>query len=204
MEPSFVTQIDFHVPEMLLGQLLETNSRKIFYALKDRTEKFIKRPVFIPIYGEDKLLVKDVTRILDDVNSTQLTLSFENAHDVLTEFFKYLRIMLLSTKTNEVWHTVYLLDSLVKNFDYRIHVHVGQRRMMQTLGIVARRNITRVKISPYNLHTFYSTDVLKYNPDHGLLSVFELIVDCIQGWGKLSKADIDESFILIFMVRTKS
>ena len=58
--------------------------------------------------------------------------------------------------------------------------------MMQTLSLVARRHRAKENLvtpSAYAL-SLYPESMQKYNVQHGSLSVFELIIDCLQAWGE--------------------
>ena len=58
---------------------------------------------------------------------------------VLEGMVTYLRHKLLSSDTQTIYYTVLLLDVLVKNSGYRVHVLIGRKHFMKTLSVVARR-----------------------------------------------------------------
>jgi hypothetical protein len=62
--------------------------------------------------------------------------------EVLTEIIKYIRIRLLSEKVRELENVVIILDVLVANCDYRVHILMNQKVFMTTLSKVCRRQLS--------------------------------------------------------------
>ena len=86
-----------------------------------------------------KILTGKWCDILDLIESTK-QIGVQNSMTVLEGMVTYLRHKLLSSDTQTIYYTVLLLDVLVKNSGYRVHVLIGRKRFMKTLSVVARRN----------------------------------------------------------------
>eukprot|EP01032_Pedospumella_encystans_P013330 gene13330-15354_t len=83
---------------------------------------------------------------------------------VLSEVVHYLRSLLLSADTELVYHTLVLLDHIVKNSGFILHVMIGRRKFMKTMSHVARKHTAEI---------YYANK-----------RVGNLALDCIQAWGE--------------------
>lgn len=147
---------DFHYPLDWFGRGLSGFSRTHFETLKHGIEAYMSDP-------KDKSKLINILNLIEETKIVGITESIP----ILSEIVKYTRVYLLSKDPEKVYHTLVLCDCLVKNSGYRLHLLIGRRKFMKTIGLITRRN-RKVQYS--------------HNISH--IRVANLGLDCIQAWGE--------------------
>ena len=143
--------VDFRVPESWIGSDLLGNSKKTFNSCK----------ALVECYYNSKLNHQILIQIADQVN---IICHMQESMLILEELFKLLRIRLLAVDPQTIEQTVILVDFLIKNCDFHVHVCIGKRKFMKTMSVVGRR---QVKLNGYAHRC-----------------VAEAIFDAVQAWGE--------------------
>lgn len=123
--------VDIHVPESWIGQELHLQERILFNQMKQIINRY-----YLSLMSHSLLV---------DMNDLAVNIISPHAHSmaIYTEIFKYLRLKLLSSDVKIVEYTAILLDFFVKNsLDYKVHLFIGRRKLMKTLSIIARRQLS--------------------------------------------------------------
>ena len=81
---------------------------------------------------------KDLLKIVDVIDGS-IKLGIQDSVIMLEEVVKYLRLKVLSTDSSTIFYTMVLIDMLMKNCGYRIHMLIARVRFMKTISIVTRR-----------------------------------------------------------------
>ena len=145
---------DFHVPKSMLGlTILSAVGKDHFRVIRINIEK----------YSNNKFHISRLLQIVDDFDKTKC-LGHAGSMQVLDQIITYLRIKLLLSDIYVVEKVAVLLDTLVKNCQYRVHLLVGSRVFMKTFGVVTRQLIT---------------DERKHH-----CKVGARMLDILQGWGE--------------------
>lgn len=118
--------VDFHLPSALVGSL--SKHRNIYSIIKVDIDKHLRGP----------LDLKNLMKVVDDIDKTK-GLGFIESMRILGNLMEYLRIKLLSKDFTTIEMTAILLDVLVKNCQYRIHIFVGRKNFMKTYCYVMRQ-----------------------------------------------------------------
>jgi hypothetical protein len=148
--------VDVRYPERWIGSKLEGKDRILFENVKQLIDRYLS------IYINQSLLVEINDFILKNICVSR------SSYVILNELMKYLRIKLLSNNTDIIQHVMILLDFLVKNsVDYKVHLFIGQRKMMKTISVVGRRQRNKPSFTGY-----------------GHQETADIIFDCIQAWGE--------------------
>lgn len=143
---------DIHRPISWYGASLKGRSKEEFNKIKGKILHYLKNPI-------DNRSLLDIVDCIEDTQSLGV-----HSIPVLKEIVDFLRVKLLSKGVDELQHVVILLDILVKNSGYRLHVLIGRRTFMKTLSLVGRRCYTNTK------------------KEYAMLAL--LIFDCFQAWGE--------------------
>ena len=133
--------------------LLSTTERGYFKQIRKNIEKYMNNAFDLSVLIE----------VVDDVAETK-RLGHRRSMAILSHVITYLRIKLLSPVTTVVEMAAVMADMLVKNGQYRIHILVGRKLFMKTMGEVTRRLLR---------------NELEVNRQVG----FRLL-DILQGWGE--------------------
>jgi hypothetical protein len=118
--------VDFHLPSALVGSW--SKHRNIYSIIKTDIDKHLRGP----------LDLKNLMKVVDDIDKTK-GLGFSESMRILGNLMEYLRIKLLSKDFTTIEMTAILLDVLVKNCQYRIHIYVGRKNFMKTYCYVMRQ-----------------------------------------------------------------
>lgn len=144
---------DFHLPSTWIGSTLSGTARMQFINIRKK----------IDLYNLEPVSSENIITVLDEIEKVK-----DSGHNeslpVLGEVVNYLRTLLLHSDTEIVFHTVILLDCIVKNSGYLMHVLIGRRKFMKTLSLIARRHLSETSES------------------HKRVGVYT--IDCIQAWGE--------------------
>ena len=120
--------VDFHLPSVLVGRTLSWNKEKgVFEAIK----------ADIDIYYGGPVDLKCLMKVVDDIDQTKVMGNTPSMR-VLGQVMSYLRIKLLSRDVRIIEMTAVILDVLVKNCQYRVHIYVGRKIFMKTFCLVFR------------------------------------------------------------------
>lgn len=121
--------VDYHLPGVLLGKMLPWGKEKgKFDVIKDDIE----------LYFSDTIDLKKLLKVVDDVDQTE-AMGFTQSMKLLAEVMSYLRIKLLSRDVMVIERAAVLLDFLVKNCHYRIHIYISRKMFMKTFCLVLRQ-----------------------------------------------------------------
>jgi VHS domain len=145
---------DFHVPKSLLGLTISSNvGKEHFRVIRINIEK----------YSNNNFHISRLLQIVDDFDGTKC-LGHARSIQVLNQIVTYLRIKLLLSDIYVVEKVAVLLDTLVKNCQYRVHLLVGSRIFMKTFGVVTRQLLSDERKQHYK--------------------VGARMLDILQGWGE--------------------
>jgi hypothetical protein len=123
------SSVDFHLPSSMVGaSFIWSKEKGIFDAIKAN----------IAIYYTGPIDLIKLMAIVDSVDQTA-GLGHTESMKILGNVMAYLRIKLLSRDLRITEMTAVLLDVLVKNCQYRIHIYVGRRIFMKTFCLVLRQ-----------------------------------------------------------------
>lgn len=123
------SSVDFHLPSSMVGaSFVRSKEKNIFNSIKSDIASYYTGPIDLI-----KLMV-----IVDNIDQTS-SLGFTESMKILGNVMAYLRIKLLSRDLRITEMTAVLLDVLVKNCQYRIHIYVGRRIFMKTFCLVLRQ-----------------------------------------------------------------
>jgi hypothetical protein len=123
------SSVDFHLPSAMVGaSFIWSKEKSIFDAIKADIANYYTGPID---------LIK-LMKIVDSVDQTG-GLGHTESMKILGNVMEYLRIKLLSRDLRITEMTAVLLDVLVKNCQYRIHIYVGRRIFMKTFCLVLRQ-----------------------------------------------------------------
>eukprot|EP01032_Pedospumella_encystans_P013188 gene13188-15199_t len=117
----------------------------------------------IDFYNLCEIDSRNIVVILDLIENVK-TEGYARSVPVLSEVVHYLRSLLLSADTELVYHTLVLLDHIVKNSGFILHVMIGRWKFMKTMSHVARKHTAEI---------YYANK-----------RVGNLALDCIQAWGE--------------------
>lgn len=121
--------VDFHLPSVLVGRSLSWSAEKgVFEAIKADIDVYYSGPVDL----------KRLMKVVDDIDQTQ-SMGYTQSMKVIGHVMSYLRIKLLSRDIRDIEMTAVILDVLVKNCQYRVHIYVGRRMFMKTFCLVLRQ-----------------------------------------------------------------
>lgn len=121
--------VDFHLPSSLVGISLSWNQEKgVFDNVK----------ADIDLYYSGSVDLKILMRVVDDIDRTKV-LGHTRSMKAIGHVMSYLRIKLLSRDVRIIEMTAVMLDVLVKNCQYRIHIYVGRKIFMKTFCLVLRQ-----------------------------------------------------------------
>jgi hypothetical protein len=148
------TTADFHVPRSMVGMtIFSVPVKEHFRLVRLDIEKYVNNNFHL------SRLLKIVDRV-DDTNC----LGHMRSMLVLNHMTTYLRIKLLSNDARIVEKVAVLIDTLVKNCHYRVHLLIGNRIFMKTFGIVTRQHL------------------IDERPTY--CRVGQRMLDILQGWGE--------------------
>ena len=150
-----ISPYELHLPSMLIGSALPTQSKVMYDRLIRKMDIYINEQ---PPRNESLLPIIDY---IDEIYSYD---NYDIIIPVYSEAIYYLRIQILSTDAAKAYNSIIVADTLVKNSGYKIHVLIGQRKFMKTMGIIARKYINDVMLAKRQ--------------------VSMLALDCIQAWGE--------------------
>lgn len=120
---------ELHVPKSMLGLTITSAvGKEHFRVIRINIEK----------YANNKFHISRLLQIVDDFDATKC-LGHAASMQVLDQIMTYLRIKLLLSDIYVVEKVAVLLDTLVKNCQYRVHLLVGSRTFMKTFGVVTRQ-----------------------------------------------------------------
>lgn len=119
------SSVDFHLPSALVGTW--SKHRNIFAIIK----------ADIDLYLRGQMDLKILMIIVDNVDRTK-GLGFSESMRILANLMSYIRIKLLSKDYIIIEMTAVLLDVLVKNCQYRVHIFVSRKIFMKTYCFVMR------------------------------------------------------------------
>lgn len=124
----FPKSADVCLPSSWIGLNLKDKERKSYLELRGA----------IDFYLVELFDLRQVMKIVDLIELTK-TLGHLNSMKVIESCVAYLRSLLLDKNIKIIDFTLVLLDILVKNCRYRIHLYIGKRRFMKTMCLVIRR-----------------------------------------------------------------
>lgn len=150
----FPTSTDFHVPHSMVGMTIRSVPVK---------EHFQLIRLDIEKYANNNFHLSRLLKIVDRVDETNC-LGHMKSMLVLNHMTTYLRIKLLSDDARIVEKVAVLIDTLVKNCHYRVHLLIGNRIFMKTFGIVTRQLLIDQRAAYYR--------------------VGQRMLDILQGWGE--------------------
>ncbi len=136
-----------------IGTALQGSAKKQFTMIRSK----------IDFYNLCEIDSRNIVVILDLIENVK-TEGYAKSVPVLSEVVHYLRSLLLSADTELVYHTLVLLDHIVKNSGFILHVMIGRRKFMKTMSYVARKHTAEIY--------------------HANKRVGTLALDCIQAWGE--------------------
>jgi hypothetical protein len=120
-----LSKLDFHLPAGWHGSSLTGESKFNYETIRSTVNNYYRKP-------SNKLLMD----ILDRVETYKYR-GVEVFIPTMSVVVFYLRTQLLADP-NTVFHTLVLLDVLVKNSGYILHALIGRERLMKTMSLVAR------------------------------------------------------------------
>lgn len=153
MPSKYISSVDFRLPMSWIGSVLQGVSKRQYMVIRDKIDNYNNKPI----------TQENILEILDLIESVK-EFGYKKAVPVLNEVVYFLRSALLSRNTDVVFHTLVLLDCIVKNSGYILHVMIGRRKFMKTMSLVARRSIMEPTLA---------------NQKVGLQAL-----DCLQAWGE--------------------
>ncbi len=156
MTSMLISSADFHYPADWFGKGLSGFSRTHFETLKHAIQMYLLEPA-----KQSKL-----TDVLNLIEETKIV-GLNESVPIISEIVKYLRVYLLSKEPETVFSTLVLCDTMVKNSGYRVHLMIGRRKFMKTVGLITRRHRK-----------------LEYSHSSPHRRVAALGLDCIQAWGE--------------------
>jgi hypothetical protein len=127
---------DFTFPTSWIGRLLQPNQKRLFDLLVKEVDR----------YFDSNAKEKNMLEILDVIEETK-GIGINESIPVLDELITFLRHKILYNESLIVYYTMILLDVMVKNSGYRVHILVGRKTFMKTLSLTARRNLAKRGIS---------------------------------------------------------
>ena len=136
-----------------IGTALQGSAKKQFTMIRSK----------IDFYNLCEIDSRNIVVILDLIENVK-TEGYARSVPVLSEVVHYLRSLLLSADIELVYHTLVLLDHIVKNSGFILHVMIGRRKFMKTMSHVARKHTAEI---------YYANK-----------RVGNLSLDCIQAWGE--------------------
>ncbi len=146
---------DFCYPTSWIGSNLKgTREREHFGKIKQS----------IDYYMNNSINNANLLKIVDMIEESK-AMGMSQSIPPLIEVVNLLRNQLMDSSPENVYKTIILLDVLIKNSGYRIHILIGRRKFMKTFGIVLRR------------HRSHVNNALNQR-------VSALAIDCIQAWGE--------------------
>jgi hypothetical protein len=123
------TTVDFHLPAAFVGKVLSSSAEKeSFKLIKKEIEIFYASVAYLEI----------LMKIVDHVDETNIMGNIKSMR-LIGSVINYLRIKLLSRVLHIIEMTAVLLDVLVKNCQYRVHIHVNKRIFIKTFCLVTRQ-----------------------------------------------------------------
>ena len=150
----FPTTADFHIPRSMVGMTISSVPVK---------EHFRLIRLDIEKYANNNFHLSRLLKIVDRVDETNC-LGHMRSMLVLNHMTTYLRIKLLSNDARIVEKVAVLIDTLVKNCHYRMHLLIGNRLFMKTFGIVIRQLLIDQRPTYHR--------------------VGQRMLDILQGWGE--------------------
>jgi len=126
------SKLEITIPTSWIGSQLRGDSRRHYESIKNAIDVFLHTPL-----NNSKIL--EIVDLIEATKSVGINRSIEILDPVVT----FLRHKILHGDTQTVYYTILLVDVLVKNCAYRIHVLIGRKRFMKTLSLIARRNKER-------------------------------------------------------------
>jgi hypothetical protein len=153
MRAQKLSTVDIRMPANWVGSSLQGPAKEQFLSLRRK----------IDLYNLESVTTENLVGILDAIEEVK-SCGNDRAVIVLNEIVNYLRTLLLSRDTETVFHTVILLDCIVKNSGFIMHVLIGRRKFMKTLSLIARRHLNEP------------------SQTHKRVGVFAM--DCLQAWGE--------------------
>jgi hypothetical protein len=176
------SSVDFHLPSSMVGaSFIRSKEKSIFDSIKADIANYYTGPI-------------DLIKLMAIVDSVDQTagLGFTESMKILGNVMSYLRIKLLSRDLRITEMTAVLLDVLVKNCQYRIHIYVGRRIFMKTFCLVLRQLLvderdqhrSAGKMSSFgeNRRSFQ-----RCNHITKLYYIGVRMLDILQGWGEAFK-----------------
>jgi hypothetical protein len=129
------TTAEFHLPSAFVGKALSSTEKESFELIKKGIEIFYASYPK-PEYSVEYLQI--LLKIIDHVDETNVMGNIKSMR-VIGSIISYLRIKLLSRVLHTIEMTAHLLDVLVKNCQYRVHIHVNKRTFIKTFCLVTRQ-----------------------------------------------------------------
>ena len=173
MKKLFPSSVDFAIPTSLIGISLKGDAKHHFEIMISIIDKYLHSPLNQSKWCE----------ILDEIEVTK-SIGVKNSMKALESTVLYLRHKLLYGDTQTVYYTVLLLDVLVKNSGYRIHVLIGRKVFMKTMSVISRRYLAKPgldfkRIAELIIGTEFSLQI-------SFISIQSCTPnkDCIQAWGE--------------------
>jgi hypothetical protein len=142
------------LPAVFVGTSLSSSAQKdAFELIKKEIEVFYSSVAYLEI----------LMKIVDHIDETNVMGNLRSMK-VIGSLMSYLRIKLLSRHLHTVEMTAVLLDVLVKNCQYRVHMHVSKKMFMKTFCLVTRQLLADERES------------------HRRIGI--RMLDILQGWGE--------------------
>lgn len=142
------------MPAAFVGSSLSLSAQKdAFELIRKEIEVFYSSVAYLEI----------LMKIVDHIDETNVIGNLRSMK-VIGSLMSYLRIKLLSRHLHTVEMTAVLLDVLVKNCQYRVHMQVSKKMFMKTYCLVTRQLLADERGS----HRCIGTRML----------------DILQGWGE--------------------
>jgi hypothetical protein len=117
------TTVGFHLPSLLSW----SNDMRYFELIKED----------INLYYNGSADLNKLMKVVDDIEMIKAMGDTESLK-IMSHIVSYLRMKLLFTDIRIIEMTAVLLDVLVKNCQYWIHIYVGRKVFMKTFCLVTR------------------------------------------------------------------
>ena len=112
MSSKALSSLDFQLPSNWIGQALQGQAKNRFLSLRNKIDRYNHEPVTTDC----------IVGILDMIEDVK-TLGYNRSIPVLNEVVHYLRAQLMHKDSDIVFHTLILLDCIVKNSGFILHIN---------------------------------------------------------------------------------
>ncbi len=145
------SSVDFHFNSEHFGKDLTGDTKEKFSNLKQSIETFM-----IDTKNQN-IILKIILDLIEETKDLKSSESFA----ILREMTSYLRIELLSNDPERVYNVIILIDVLINNSGFRMHILIGRRKFMKTFGLVLRRHLSHASSIPHQRVSYLAIDRLQ-------------------------------------------